>query len=187
MNNPYATHRSAAAVFVLQHSDQIDRFCRRFCPHPNVAEDYRADVLLRLLDKFEKLRLDNAKNCDAVISTWLGWQCRAVRTDYVRKRQRRSDRFVDDGGAVLEMIATPEHKPGQRRQLTAANTVSRILVGATPLERKAALVVLHGYNTAEAREHLGITPAERDSGLESLRRRYTAGGNYGEEERRRAG
>ena len=184
MNNPYLPSNHAAGAFVLQRQAQIIRFCRTFCPNFDDFDDYCQDVVARILHKFDALRLDDARNDESVISTWLGWQCRAVRTEHVRRRRRALARFVDNGDSSLSNLATPEHQPGQRRQLTAANTVTRILSTATDQERRAALVVLHGYNTAEAREHLGMSPTDRETGLASLRRRWAVGGIDGQEKRR---
>lgn len=184
-------HAHAEAwAFVLRHRGTIRGFCARWFGGLSDLdrEEAASAAIVRIVEQYPTLRLANAKNPNAVISTWLGFQVRATLTTIQRGRAKieragvgrlvevggalavSSGRVNDDGEASGVPLAGPSQVEPDAR--VAAEDplaqVEAIWYVATPRQREAMASHLRGDNANAARAAGFRSLRERDATLRTL-------------------
>ena len=158
--------------YVDQHLPLLAKYAtgRRFRPAHADVGDYHHDLLLAIVDKFERFESrETAALCELCglrgCSTWLGWQARAVATTHNRRRTRR---LAEDPVDELVDVATTHYGPAQIERVAR---IAQVLERATEDERAAARTVLEGLDERAIKATLGVTRPARDFRLRKLARR----------------
>ncbi len=164
-------HIVSPECFILRRRDQISRMCKKWSKDfPGEKLDFEQDVMTRIVARIQLLQLTDARNPESVISTWIGWQIRAVRTYYVRRRARFGPIHVtDDPTPLIDRTASPDHQQGQAGSLVNSTTARAILQACTSQQRQAVLLTLDGYSRSEMHQHFGVDPEELTNAFRKIR------------------
>lgn len=175
--------QSQAWAFVLQRSQQIDKFAGRFFRMLSVEDqrDARSDYIARIVEKHPDLRLEDAVSREMVISTWLGWQARAVQTTYCR-RYKKFEAQQKYGHFQVMILASD---PPEMASTDGANTpeaieeslldgdvsavVEQLFATATKPQREAMLTILLEMDFMEMRKTYKLSMIARNQQLAALR------------------
>jgi len=173
--------QARANAFILERSEQIEKYTRKFCGSLDLDE-YRQEVYFQVVRRHHTLRLADAFDREAVVSTWLGWQCKAARKIMLRRfdaYEARCVRSVDTGDedgplwdrTLIGRMATTSTDPGHADRMVDNQEVRAVLKMANQAEKVAIVCLINGWNREELREHVGITEGDRDRAIRSLARK----------------
>lgn len=181
---PVNADRAAAWSFILQHSALIERMSGRFFAKlkDEDKEDARADLVQLIVERHPTLRLDGAHDPQALIVTWIGWQCLRVQKSYCRRYHKVLAREVVMAGGTKDaeptevLVLMPatgygsqEHVEQSVRDMDVQETVAELYATATPKQREAMLTVLAEMPADEMRARFGLTVNARNDRLKTLR------------------
>ena len=189
--------RTAAWALVLRHQRLIRGLVRRWgnALGPDERREMEHDLILRLVEQYPRLRLHDARDPEKVISTWIGFQARAVQTRYGRSfrkvcrehsgEQRRDglgderghgghstnelwdapDRMVVDASATLCSLEVMERT---LERSDAHQRVEALYAAATPPQKRAILAYLMGLGARRIRQEFHMSLFQRDGHLRAL-------------------
>jgi len=142
---------SPAADFVAQRYSQIVKYGSRF--FRSLPEERKQDAIQELLryclEKHDGLRLDDARNPEAVISNWLYFQCAAVRK-LAFSQVKQEDKVTNV--AMLYYTGENAYSTIRVADAAAAELVDRLYGMATEDERSAMIAMELELSAGEARK-----------------------------------
>ena len=145
-------------AFILEHARIIDGATRSVCTGTLLAfEDFRSELVVDLVETFDKWSPDRG-----AASTWIYMRARHIRRGMVRQSVRNT--FAP----LLDSDALPETAAESASRVEARVDVSRLLEGAEPEERLAALSCLRDWTPRDVRARLGCSTHVRDRRLRRL-------------------
>lgn len=180
---PSPTDTADAWAFVLQHSGLIERMSARFFDKlkEEEREDARGDLMALLVERFPTLRLQDARDPQAVVVTWIGWQCLRVQKSYCRKHKKTTarevtfavgaDREETDVLVLMPAVGYGSHDAVEENveEIEASETVAALYAHATPRQREAMMTVLAEMTPADMQARFGLTLNARNDRLKTLR------------------
>ena len=188
MNQPVtapvtAPSNAEAWGFVLQRSRQIERLAGKFFGklRDEDKEDARSEYIARIVAQYPNLRTESAKNPEAVIVTWLGWQARAVQTQFCRTFRKRTREGTSDEKVLVTLHCQQGegcHENIERtlEQHGAEEAVEALFGLATPKQREAMLTILLDMDSKDMRARFKLANNARNERLYDLRDRALRAG-----------
>ncbi len=174
VNNTTSNEHAEAWAFVLARSNQIDRLARKFLSKLCEAdyEDARSEYITRIVEQYPRLRLADARNPEAVIVTWLGWQAIAVRQTFCRSFKKRIKEGTSEPKVLVTVMCqgAGSHEAMDRAltQHSAVEEVERLFSRADHRQQEAMVTVLAEMTPAEMRTRYGLSPAARNARIASI-------------------
>lgn len=163
--------------FVAENQGMIDRMCNCFggALRGDERQEYRHDVILRIVSKFPTLRLETARNREALVSTWIGYQARGVQCQYTR-RFKKSVR--EGNGLELEQLhELPATMDGwgsasETERIADCDScrtvIEKLYSVANTHQRNAILSVLADLPARETHKRYGFSQVVRNRHLTEL-------------------
>lgn len=194
-----------AWLWVLSHSDTIDRAVAVRCPRGTDREDMRQDLILQLVRRYHDYDPDRS-----YASVWIGYQAWAVQQSR-RRRNRRvtaadvtvaapwavgSSSAVYHCGRGTRPTTLEQEDPFYKYKMRvdtcteAADRraeVSRLIRDASPIELDAIQTVLQDTPWHSVRDEIGVSYQARDRRLRRMQNRYLdylGDSNEGQHDRR---
>lgn len=142
-------------ALVQIYDQKIQQLVRRYISRSADFDDVLQDVRLFLIERHGDLRVADARNLHAVITTWVMWQVRAITKKY-RTRDRLqpvsacSLESADDAAPLLERSALSDGRWGSMARTEAAVDVRMMFDGSDSTTQRALAVRMLGLTRAES-------------------------------------